>query len=280
MTTIKQALEQACRRLTGSGDSALPDARVLLCHTLQCPQSHLYTWPEAELGAERLAHYQTLVEQRRQGAPVAYLTGRREFWSLDFEVGPHTLIPRPETELLVETVLRKTPATAPVRLLDLGTGSGVIAIALACERPHWQITATDLSEAALKVAKRNASAHRCARIDFACGRWFEPLPPSHFDVIVSNPPYIDPQDPHLHQGDLRHEPRLALCAEEQGMADIRHLCQHAGQWLAPGGLFLLEHGYDQQQAVHDCLQQHHFEAIFQLKDLAGHIRVSGGYRRG
>jgi len=252
------------------------DTQVLLCHTLKCNTAKLIAWPELELSNIQQKQFEDLITQRQQGTPVAYLTGHREFWSLDLMVNPATLIPRPDTELLVETILARFNNKHSFKLADLGTGSGAIAIAIASERANWEITATDVSNEALAVARHNAKKHQLSNIQFFQGSWFEPLEDNRFDIIVSNPPYIANHEPHLKTGDVRFEPDQALASGPTGMDDIEHLCQHAAQYLNAGGLLLFEHGYEQQKDVLNCLQKNKFTDIMQLRDLAGHVRVSLG----
>ncbi len=260
------------------GESPDIDTRILLCHVLQCNTARLMAWPEQNLSAAETKQFTDLVSQRKQGVPVAYLTGQREFWSLDIAVSNATLIPRPETELLVETVLQNFTAKQQIRLADLGTGSGAIAIAIASERPLWQICASDISADALEIAQNNARTHRLSNIHFIEGSWFEPLQDTQFDIIASNPPYIASSDPHLKQGDVRFEPVQALTSGITGMDAIEHLCQRAHQHLSPGGMLIFEHGYDQQQTVFDCLKTNGFKDITQYQDFAGHTRISAGYQ--
>jgi len=277
---IKQALANGFEKLNldactaDNGDSPELDTQVLLCHALDCNTAKLIAWPELELSNTQQQQFEQLITQRQQGTPVAYLTGHREFWSLDLMVNPATLIPRPDTELLVETIL--TRFNNKLKLADLGTGSGAIAIALASERPQWEITATDISSDALNVARFNAEQHQITNIQFFQGAWFEPLVDNRFDIIVSNPPYIANDDKHLKTGDVRFEPDTALASGPTGMDDIKHLCQHAHQHLNTGGLLIFEHGYEQQKDTLNCLQKNNFSDIMQLKDLAGHVRVSLG----
>jgi release factor glutamine methyltransferase len=216
-----------------------------------------------------------LIAARAEGTPVAYLTGEREFWSLDFKVTPDTLIPRPETELLVAYILREFPQAA-LDVLDLGTGSGAIAIALAHSRPLWNVTASDISPASLKIAQHNATRNKIHNLQLLESDWLAQLGDQRFDLIVSNPPYIAAHDTHLYQGDVRFEPMSALSSGIDGMDAIRHLCGHVAKVLRPGGWFFTEHGYDQKTAVFDCFKQHGFSNMVQLDDLGGQPRVCGG----
>jgi release factor glutamine methyltransferase len=222
------------------------------------------------------ARIDMLVTQRALGAPVAYLVEKREFYGRDFRVGPAVLIPRPETETLIEAALARIAARA--RVLDLGTGSGAIAVTLACERPGLSIVATDVSADALEQARANARAHGCeARIDFVPGAWYAPLAGERFDAIVSNPPYVARDDPHLAAGDLRFEPPQALTdGSVDGLGSIRAIVAGAGAHLAPGGWLLLEHGYDQAAACERLLAAAGFVERTSIPDLAGIARVAGG----
>ncbi|CAN0602831.1 unnamed protein product, partial [Ectocarpus sp. 12 AP-2014] len=215
------------------------------------------------------------LQRRQQGEPVAYLLGKREFWSLPLTVTPATLIPRPETELLIECALELSlPGDA--RVVDLGTGSGAIALALAHERPHWQVTGVDVSAEALEVARANAESLGLARVDWRLGNWLEPLGTERFSLIVSNPPYVTPDDPHLEMGDLPFEPRSALVAGEDGFADLRLITEAAPDHLVPEGWLMLEHGFEQGEGVRDLLTRAGFEAVRSHRDLSGQERISVG----
>lgn len=252
------------------------EAEILLAHTLEQTRTFLRTWPERTVEAKILAAFQALIEKRCQGTPVAYLTGEREFWDMTLKVSPDTLIPRPETETLVELALEKIPLDAAWRIADLGTGSGAIALAIARERPQCQLVATDTSTAALAIAQENAQRFNIDSIRFAEGPWCEPLANEPFEMIVSNPPYVHPDDPHLQQGDLRFEPLTALQSGLDGLADIRHICTAVGQHLRPPGWLLLEHGYGQGSAVAAILRELKYQQIQTVKDLAQNDRVSMG----
>jgi release factor glutamine methyltransferase len=257
------------------GDSGRLEAEILLCHCLQQTRSYLYTWPENLVDGELCATYESLLSARRDGTPVAYLTGSREFWSLQLQVDERTLIPRPETETLVEWAL-ELPLPEDARVADLGTGSGAIALALASERLGWQLLATDISEAALAVASLNARRLGLANIEFRCSDWERSLAPGSFQLIVSNPPYIASADPHLGQGDLRFEPAEALKSGIDGLDAIRCIIAAAPMYLCSGGWLLLEHGYDQAETVRQLLQSTGFSAVATRSDLAGLERISGG----
>ncbi|MBM7132243.1 peptide chain release factor N(5)-glutamine methyltransferase [Dyella mobilis] len=271
MVKVREALQTATQRL---GDRT--DAEVLLAYALSKSRSWLIAHADDALSAEHALAYRVLVEQREAGEPVAYITGRRGFWSLDLEVTPATLIPRPETELLVELALEHLPIDADVRVADLGTGSGAIALAIARERPRAEVTAVDASVDALAVAQRNAQRHGIANVSFAQGDWFAPLQGLRFGVIVSNPPYIECDDPHLNQGDLRFEPLSALASGADGLDDIRRIIADAKAHLLADGWLLFEHGWDQGEAVRTLLRNASFAKVSTMQDLEGRDRVSVG----
>lgn len=273
---IQQALQQASQRLSESSPTALLDAQVLLTHVLQCNRAHLAAWPEKALSEEQANNFLLLIEQRQQGIPVAHLTGSREFWSLDFAVDNSTLIPRPETETLVEFILQKFGDRDNLKMLDMGTGSGAIAIAIASEKPGWQIAASDVSAQALALATDNSSKHMTGNITFIRSDWFDGIEQHDFDIIASNPPYIASDDPHLLEGDVRFEPASALNSGKTGMDDIEHLCAHAKKYLQNNGWLILEHGYNQKQQVTECFANNGYKEITQQQDLSGHTRMTAG----
>lgn len=252
------------------------DREWLLAEALGRSRSWLYAHPEAPVPASARARFEALLARRQAGEPVAYLLGRRGFWSLDLEVGPATLIPRPETECLVELALARLPAGSPLRLADLGTGSGAIALALATERPLARIVATDASPEALAVARRNAERLGLRGVEFRQGDWLAALGDGSFDMIVSNPPYIAAGDPHLAQGDLRFEPAAALASGEDGLEAIRVIVRDARRHLCPGGWLLLEHGWEQGAAVRALLAQAGLVEVDTARDLEGRERASLG----
>lgn len=269
---IDAALREARARLVDS-PSAARDAEVLLCHVLARPRSYLFTWPEALLDAAQHAAFEALLARRTEGEPVAHLTGEREFFGRAFRVTADTLIPRPDTEVLIETVLSLSlPAQA--RGVDLGTGTGIIGITLALEKPLWQMTLVDVSAPALAVAQSNAR-QLSAKVNTLNSHWLDACS-GPFDVIVSNPPYIDQDDVHLQQGDVRFEPRSALVAQEQGLADIRVITQQAQSRLCAGGWLAFEHGYNQGEAVRELLSEAGFSEVRTVRDYGGNERVTVG----
>jgi release factor glutamine methyltransferase len=270
---IQHALAAATRLEAGS-DTPRLDAELLLCQVLGVNRTYLYTWPERELSATQQQDYEALLERRAAGEPVAHILGRREFWSLELAVTPETLIPRPETELLVEAALARIPVDAAWQIADLGTGSGAIALAIASERPHCRISAVERSAGALAVARQNGARLGIDNVEFLAGSWFEPLAGRRFQMIVSNPPYIPRQDPHLSQGDVRFEPLTALAAGEDGLDDIRSLVAAAPHYLLAPGWLLLEHGYDQGEAVTALLGEAGYVETADLRDLQGQGRVA------
>ena len=267
-------LADAVQQLQTASESARADAEILLAHCLQKSRTYLFAYPETAVDSLTEASFRELLAERLRGVPIAHITGQREFWTLNLKVTPDTLIPRPETELLVETALKLGSSSS--HILDLGTGTGAIAIAIASERPDVQVTACDFSAAALAVAQENAQVNSIHNVHFIQSDWFSALPAQRFDMIVSNPPYIEADDPHLAQGDVRFEPLTALASGQDGLNDIRHLIQTAPQWLVNGGWLLLEHGYNQGKAVTALLQTTGFQQVHCLPDLAGNDRVSLG----
>ena len=270
MLTLKAALEEATAAI------GRVDAQVIMAHLLGVSRAYLMANPLRVLTETEDARVDMLVSLRASGQPVSYLIGHREFYSRDFHVTPDVLIPRPETEVLVEAALARLPASGTC--LDLGPGSGAIAVTIACERPAARVTAVDASPAALEVARGNARTHGCAeRVVFLEGSWYRPVEGRRFDVIVANPPYVAQADPHLSQGDLRFEPRGALTdGSPDGLDSIRAIVAGARHHLAPHGWLLLEHGHDQADAVRELLVEAGFTERMSVPDLAGIPRVCGG----
>jgi release factor glutamine methyltransferase len=269
MNTVAAALAAARAKLPAS------EARLLLGHVLQRPAAWLLSHDDQALDEDELLAYASLVARRAGGEPVAYLIGQREFFGREFVVSPAVLIPRPDTELLVEIALARVGAGGTAKILDLGTGSGCIAITLTLEIPKAQVTAVDASASALAAAQENAQ-RLGATLRLLQSHWFDELAGERFDLIVSNPPYVAAADPHLAAGDLRHEPAAALSSGTDGLDAIRGIIAAAPRHLAPGGQLWLEHGYDQAAAVRELLSAAGLVGIEQHRDLAGIMRVSGG----
>jgi len=274
MTTIAAALREAIESLPDGMDRT--DAEYLLAHVLEKPRVWLYAHADDELAPAHREVFRSLQARRKAGEPVAYLTGQRGFWSLDLKVNADTLIPRPETERLVELALAFLHPGRPAAVLDLGTGSGAVALAIASERPLSQVTAVDISPAALAVASANGRQLRLANVFFEHSDWFSSLGGRRFDVIVSNPPYIENDDVHLSLGDLRFEPRSALASGPDGLDDIRVIAAQAGQHLLPGGWLLLEHGWQQGAPVRALIEAAGLTEVQTEPDLEGRDRVSLG----
>lgn len=273
---IKQLIAQAVADLQPDPGARI-DAEYLLCHVLQQTQTFLRIHSADEVNQANQAKFDSLVHARKQGCPVAYLTGTKGFWKYDFCVNPATLIPRPETELLIETTLTLFDPKQPTRMLDLGTGSGAIAISLALESPAaWQILATDVSPHALNTARHNATRLQARNVTFLESDWFRQIPPTQFDLIVSNPPYIAAADPHLTMGDLRFEPHAALASGPSGLDAIETIIHTAAKFLNPHGILMFEHGYDQAESVQKCLRLAGFDAITTVNDLQNWPRVTFG----
>ena len=278
MNDIQSILASSARSLQNISDSADLDVEVLLCHVLKKNRSYLRTWPERQLNQVQLNQFKQLLEQRQLGQPIAYLIGNREFWSRDFYVDPSVLIPRPDTETLIELCLQLIQHKPDAKLLDLGTGSGIIAITLAAECPQLKVTAVDSSVAALKIAQHNARLNHTSNIRFLHSNWFDQLENESFDFIVSNPPYIAPDDPHLDQGDVCFEPNCALIADLDGLADIMHISEQSQHYLNNSGYLVFEHGYNQKQSVYDILEQYQYQNIHCLHDLSNQPRISYAQR--
>jgi release factor glutamine methyltransferase len=239
-------------------------------------RSYLRAWNDKKLDAPTVERFESLISQRLSGIPIAYLIGSREFWSREFNVSPDVLIPRPDTELLIELCLVQIPENSPFYLLDLGTGSGAIAVTLAAECPNAKVFAVDASPAALEIAQKNAHFHECQNVEFILSDWFSVVPKIEFDLIVSNPPYIPADDEHLSQGDVRFEPKTALIAAENGLSDIKAIATEAKNYLKPHGQLWFEHGYNQAEDVQHILIALNYFEVQTYHDLAGQPRVTTG----
>ena len=272
--TVRGLLAAAGTQL--GGEESTREVEVLLAHALGCDRTWLYAHADDALPVEPAIEFHRLLMRRAAGEPIAYVVGRRAFWSLELAVTPDVLIPRPETELLVELGLQRIPQVEKVEVADLGTGSGAVALALAHERPHARVLASDASAAALAVARGNAQRLGIGNVEFVLSDWFAAFGGRCFDVIVSNPPYIAEDDPHLGQGDLRFEPCAALASGVDGLDAIRALVRDAPAHLTNGGWLLLEHGYEQGAAVRDLFVGAGYADVFTARDLEQRDRVSGG----
>lgn len=273
---IEQAWRQAAKQI--DSQSCALDAQLLLLHVLEKTQrSYLLTWPDKALTDQQQSAYQHLLQRRINGEPIAHILGQREFWGLPLFVNNSTLIPRSDSETLVEAALAQITQNKMQagRLLDLGTGTGAIALALKSELPDWQVDAVEQNPTAVELAQRNCQ-HLKLPINLYQGSWFEPLPANQYAIIVSNPPYIDSNDPHLAQGDVRFEPRSALVAQEQGLADIKWIIQSAVKHLQPSACLLLEHGFEQANAVREIFLQQGYVNVQTTQDLSGQQRVTQG----
>lgn len=260
-----------------SNHAAKLEAEILLCHVLQCQRSLLYTWPERELTPQQAEQFFTLIQRRQNGEPLAYITEQREFWGLNLKVSPATLIPRADTETLVETALEKIRDLPCAKVLDLGTGSGAIILALASERADGEFHAIDLSAAALAIAQHNAQQFGL-NVHFFHGNWFEPVHANQYDLIVSNPPYIEDFDPHLQEGDLRFEPATALSSGSDGLDDLRLIINQAWLHLHHQAWLIVEHGYNQADAVSALFKHQGYQAVELRHDLSGQPRVTMGQK--
>lgn len=273
MPSIKQLLSEKCH-LDAVSDSPQLDTELLLAFCLGKDRSFLYTWPDFSVATDIEQHFSRCMAERATGKPIAYLIGEQEFWSLTLFVNEHTLVPRADTERLVEIALELSD-DACIKLLDLGTGSGAIALALAKERPQWAVTAIDNSEQALAVARLNAQRQGVV-MTFLQSDWFEGITDGCFDIIASNPPYIAEGDPHLQLPNALHEPQGALISEDQGLADLKLIIEQAPTYLNVGGWLLLEHGWKQAESVKESLASRGFQSVRTARDYAGHARVSFG----
>lgn len=274
--TIASLLRESRDELREISTSATLDSELLLSHVLRKSRVQLYSGREDKVEPKKAALFINLVHRRLEGLPIAQLTGSREFWSLDFTVTSDTLIPRPETELLVECALSHIEADQPADVLDLGTGTGAIALAIAQDRPSIHITATDLSEAALAVARYNAHTLNLKQVKFRLGSWYKAVAGQRFSTIVSNPPYVTEMELLVHDFELRHEPKMALLGGKDGLDDIRAIVNDAPDFLFPGGWLAVEHGYRQGPRVAALFKAAGFGSVFAYKDLQGHARVTEG----
>jgi len=273
--TIAGALNWASPQLVEVSDTPKLDAEVMLLHIIHKRRGYLYTWPDERLTSEQVGLYNVMVGRRVLGTPIAHIVGEREFWSLPFMVNPTTLIPRPDTEILVETALN-LPLVDTARVLDLGTGTGVIALSLAFEKPSWQITAVDNVIEAVALAKANRAQLKLDQVNIIRSDWFDSVECYDFNLIVSNPPYIDETDVHLNQGDVRFEPQSALTAGLDGYADLFHIAESARDYLAPDGYLLLEHGYQQAIVLRDKMKELGFENVSTVRDFGSNDRCTLG----
>lgn len=274
--SIGDALANSQQQLSACSDSPRLDAEILLAMVLGVSRAQLFARPEARVSEQEDVRFKQLLARRLSGEPIAHIQGHREFWSLQLDVTPATLIPRPETELLVELALERIPLSASFAIADLGTGSGAIALAVASERPHCRIIATDTSAEALVIAQRNATQLELTNILFQQSDWFQTLESMRFDLILSNPPYIRSNDPHLTQGDVRFDPRSALVSGADGLDALRCIVSASPQHLRSGGWLIVEHGYDQGVAVAGLFAAAGFTEIATMNDLGGQPRVSLG----
>ncbi len=274
---IDEALAWAIKQLEG-GESPSVDAKVLLANILEKSQTFLFTWPDKTLDALQINQFKDAIARRRQGEPVAYIVGKRDFWTLSLFTSSHTLIPRPDTEVLVEQVLTwaNENERKNLAICDLGTGTGAIALALASELPQASVTGVDFQTEAVKLATRNAQANRISNARFLQSDWFHSLKDHTFDIIVSNPPYIEETSPYLNEGDVRFEPKTALTSGLDGLNDIKHIIYAAPQFLNKGALLAFEHGFNQGDAVRNLLLASGFTAVKTVRDYGDNDRVTVG----
>ncbi|AQS39442.1 (protein release factor)-glutamine N5-methyltransferase [Shewanella psychrophila] len=273
--TLAGALDWASPQLVDVSDTPKLDAEVMLLHIIHKQRGYLYTWPDERLTSEQVVEYTKMVHRRVLGTPIAHIVGEREFWSLPFMVNPTTLIPRPDTEILVETALN-LPLAENATVLDLGTGTGAIALSLAYEKSLWQITAVDKIIEAVALAKANREHLKLQQVEIIQSDWFDSVTCYDFNLIVSNPPYIDETDAHLDQGDVRFEPQSALTAGEAGFADLYHIASSARDYLAPGGYLLLEHGYQQAIPLRKKMIELGYENVATVRDFGSNDRCTLG----
>ena len=273
--TFQQAVEYAAAKLISVCENPKLESQLLLCLSCEIEQNFLFAHPEKTLNERQLDAFNSVLQRREKGEPLAYITGTKEFWSLAFIVNKHVLIPRPETELLVELTLKKIACIKSPRILELGTGSGAIAISIATERPDCDVTATDNSLEALDVAELNAQKHNVT-IQLKQSDWYKEIKNEKFDVIVSNPPYIEEGDPHLDEKVFLHEPQNALISKNNGLYSLSVIISNASYFLAPSGILIIEHGFQQAESVKRLLCDANFNNVISSKDIAGHLRCTSG----
>jgi release factor glutamine methyltransferase len=274
--SIQTWLRKAAEQLSNVSETPDLDSEILLCFCLNKDRTFLRAWPEKSINTEQSNLFQTLISKRFNGMPIAYLTGEREFWSRSFKVSPNVLIPRPDTELLIELGLFFLSGKQNFKVIDLGTGSGILAITLAAERPSSNFIAVDNSSCALNIAQENADQHGAKNIQFSISNWFDEIFDDDFDLVISNPPYIASHDPHLTQGDLRYEPRSALVSHENGLKDIRLIAEQSTRHLKRNGRLLIEHGYNQKNEVQTIFKALNYLKVCTYNDLSGLPRVTSG----
>jgi len=278
--TLAALIQSGSQQLLNISDSAKLDAQLLLGHVLKKPTTYLYTWPDVVATNEQTLAFEKLLTRRKSGEPIAYIIGEKEFWSLTLKVSLSTLIPRPDTEILVERILAIYEAQygASLKCLDLGTGTGAIALALASEMPHWQFDAVDFQASAVALAKDNAKTLNITNVNVYQSDWFSQISADKcFDIIVSNPPYIDKDDHHLVQGDVKFEPKSALVADDEGYSDIRDIADIARKFLAPNGGLFFEHGFEQAVKVREILVELGYENVQTAQDLSGNDRITWAF---
>lgn len=276
--SIEQAIQKFSQLLTDKGEteSAKLDVELLLAHSLNKDRTYLFTWCDKLISDEEAAAFKALFARRLEGEPIAYILGQQDFWDLSFNTAKHTLIPRADTETLIEWVIELGEGLdKESSVIDLGTGTGAIALSLAHEFPHWNVQGVDLIPQAVELAQSNAALNNLEHVTFFQSSWFEQVT-GQFDLIVSNPPYIDPNDEHLSQGDVRFEPKSALIAENKGLADLELIAEQARDYLLEGGWLLMEHGYDQKDAVQQLLTKLGYQQVSTRFDLGGNPRITGG----
>lgn len=274
--TIENIIHTACAQLKASSDTAKLDVELLLAHAINKDRTYLYTWNDKVVGESEVAVFNDLLVRRLTGEPIAYILGRQEFWNLDLHTDEHTLIPRADTETLIEWALELAEdLPTEARIIDLGTGTGAIALALAKENKRWQVEAVDVMPKAVALAQKNAVTNNLQRVKFYQSSWFDNVN-GCFDLIVSNPPYIDPEDEHLSQGDVRFEPKSALVADNKGLADLAIIADQSKQYLVNSGWLLMEHGYDQLDSVQTLLTDMGYQNVTTRFDLGGNPRITGG----